>query len=427
MLLTEKYKPKSITQIIGNQEEIKKVITWALNWQRGTVGKPLLIYGPTGVGKTSVAYAVSNQFDWDLLELNSSDTRDKENTQNTMGLASENSTLFGKNRLILIDDVDKMSSTKDRGGTSVITNLIKTSKHPIILTADDLWDKKISSLRSICTKINLKKINNSTLKKYLKYISNEEGIEVSEEQIEKIISLNSGDVRASLNDLQAKNFTSNRDKQINVFDALRIIFKTNNYQEVKDASFNVDIDHDTFKFWIDENIPKEYEKINEIAKAFDYLSKSDVFDGRIYKRQYWGFLRYSTDLMTAGVSVSKEKKYNKFTAYSFPSFIQKMGASKSKRASNKEIAGKLKKHLHGSNKKIIESIEVVSDILKSNLNKAMEFYNLDAEEAAYILGVSEAQIKKMLKSEEKPKIKKDNEIEIKQKKQSNSLSAFFNG
>lgn len=433
VLLTEKYKPKSLTQIIGNDKEIKKIIMWALDWQRGKVEKPLLIYGPTGVGKTSVAYALKHQFDWELLELNASDIRNKINTEKTVGVAAETMSLFGKTRLILIDDVDKMSSTKDRGGTPVISSFLKTSKQPIILTADDLWDKKIASLRSLCGKIQFKKVNNSSIQKYLISIAEKENINISREIIEEIVSINSGDVRASLNDLQARNISVFRDKQINVFDALRIVLKTTNFTEARNVSFTVDLDHEMFKLWIDENIPREYEKAQDIAKAYNNLSRADIFDGRILKRQYWGFLRYSTDLMTAGVALSKKEKYKKFTGYAFPSYIQKMGSSKTKRATNKQISLKLKKYLKGSTRKIEDSFEIIASILKKNMREGIKFYRLDISDAAYILGVSEAQIKKIMKEETQSedqsiKIKKKQptkEIVLIEDNTNNQLTQFF--
>ncbi len=429
MLLTEKYKPKALTQIIGNDKEIKKVIMWALNWQRGKKEKPLLIYGPTGVGKTSISYALKTQFDWQILELNASDIRNKLNTEK-VGVATENTSLFGNLRLILIDDIDKMSATKDRGGTSVISSFIKTAKQPIILTADDLWDKKLSSIRSLCTKIQLKKINKSSLTKYLVHIAKEENIDISYEFIEQIVSINNGDVRASLNDLQAKNLTALRDKQINIFEALRIIFKTDKYSEAKETSFNVNIDHDMFKLWIDENIPREYELPEDISKAYDCLSRADVFDGRIRNRQYWGFLRYSTDLLTGGVALSKKEKYRKFTGYAFPSYIQKMGSSKSRRNSDKQIAVKLKKHLRGSTKKISDSFNVLAKVFEKNIVESMRFYRLDITDMAYILGVSEAQVKRLIKQaekvkEKKPEIEKPLKKEETKKEVNNQIHQFF--
>lgn len=407
MLLTKKYKPKTLTQIIGNDTEIKKIITWALDWQRGKKGKPLLIYGSTGVGKTSVAYALKHQFDWEILELNASDIRNKENTEKIIGIASENKSLFNNIRIILIDDVDKMSSTKDRGGTSAIATFIKTSKQPIILTVDDLWDRKISTLRNICTKIHLKKINRNSLKKYLNYIVEKESIDIAQEDIEKIVNVNSGDVRACLNDLQARNISSVRDRQISVFDALHKIFKTKNFSEIREASFNIDLDHDMFKLWIDENIPREYEKPEDICNAFEYLSKADLFDGRIIKRQYWGFLRYSTDLMTIGVALSKEEPYKKFILYNFPNYIQKMSATKSKREINKQISKKLKYRIRGSTKKIQDSFYIFSKLLQNNIKSGMQFYRLDISEVSYILGISETGVKKLLKQQESIKTPKE--------------------
>ena len=53
------------------------------------------------------------------------------------------------------------------------------------------------------------------------------------------------------------------------------------------------------------------------------LSKADIFDGRIKRRQYYGLLKYSSVLMTYGVAAAKKEKYKKFTRYRFPSFLFK--------------------------------------------------------------------------------------------------------
>ena len=226
-------------------------------------------------------------------------------------------------------------------------------------------------------------------------------MEIEEAHIHEISVISAGDVRAALNDLQARNINANRDRQINVFEALKTVFKSTEYSEARKASFNANIDHDMFKLWIDENIPREYEKMEDLADAYDYLSRADVFDGRIYRRQYWGFLRYSTDLMTAGVSLSKKDVYRKFTGYAFPSYIKKMGSSKSKRASNKQIAKKLKKHIHGSTKKIVELFPTLALILQIDIINGLRFYGLDTQEAAYIMGISEAKVKTLIRKAEK--------------------------
>ncbi|KON33044.1 MAG: hypothetical protein AC479_05890 [miscellaneous Crenarchaeota group-6 archaeon AD8-1] len=79
---TEKYRPKKISDIIGNKEAKIAFTTWLKDKKRRK--KAVLLYGPAGVGKTSLATAVANQFGYSIIEMNASDTRTKK-TINKIG------------------------------------------------------------------------------------------------------------------------------------------------------------------------------------------------------------------------------------------------------------------------------------------------------------------------------------------------------
>lgn len=95
MLYTIKHAPKKIEQLIGNEEAKQTILTWAREWERKNFGKPLLLHGPSGVGKTLAAYCLANEFDWQIVETNASNLRDKESVQKLLGLSSGSMTLFG--------------------------------------------------------------------------------------------------------------------------------------------------------------------------------------------------------------------------------------------------------------------------------------------------------------------------------------------
>jgi replication factor C large subunit len=96
----------------------------------------------------------------------------------------------------------------------------------------------------------------------------------------------------------------------------------------------------------------EYEKPEEIVRAYEALSKADLFRTRIAKRQHWKLLRYMVELMTSGVALSKQKTYRKFTKYKYPSRLIVLGRSKTERREEKEELLKLSEILHCSTKKI---------------------------------------------------------------------------
>ncbi|MCX6773076.1 MAG: AAA family ATPase, partial [Candidatus Micrarchaeota archaeon] len=108
MILSQR-NPSALSELIGNSEAFATAKQWAQEWQAGTKGRPLLLYGPTGVGKTALAHAVASEFNWQLFEFNASDLRDAESVEQILSNAANSSSLFGGMRLILIDDVDALS------------------------------------------------------------------------------------------------------------------------------------------------------------------------------------------------------------------------------------------------------------------------------------------------------------------------------
>ena len=149
MLLVNKYTPKKLEDLAGNEYAIIKVRQWMLNWLRKQGKRPLLLNGPSGIGKTAIAYALKEEFDLELLEMNASDLRNKANIEKIFEGALSSGSLFGKTKLLLVDDVDSLQKS-DYGGSGAIAKVLKENTQPIILTATNAWERNISSIRIEC-------------------------------------------------------------------------------------------------------------------------------------------------------------------------------------------------------------------------------------------------------------------------------------
>ena len=391
MLYTVKYAPKKLDEIIGNNEKIEYIRQWILQIMNGKKRKPLLIYGPPGTGKTSIAYALKQEYDLDIVEMNASELRDKKRVARILGAAGLASSLFGQGKIILIDDADILAGRADYGGAGAIKSVLVESPYPIIVTATDVWDKKFTPLRSECEKIELKKISKVSIRTLLHEIAKKESLKLSDERIDDISEAAEGDVRAALNDLQSLHIGS-RNKEQDIFKVVRGIFKARTYAEVQEATEG-DIDYEIIKLWVDENIPNEYDNLEDVAEAFNYLSKADIFDGRI-RKTYWKLLKYSIALSTAGVALAKKRVYHKFTKYSFPSYLSNMARTVQSRAMLKSIGRKIGSRLHVNSSTAREYLPIFKELGKKHQDELMQYYDLDEAEIAFILGTSVTKTRK---------------------------------
>ena len=89
---SEKYRIKNIDEFIGNEYDRIEVLKWLKNWVKGT--KPLLIIGPPGTGKTSFIISMANFFNYDIVELNASDFRNKSNLESIVNPLLNNNSIF---------------------------------------------------------------------------------------------------------------------------------------------------------------------------------------------------------------------------------------------------------------------------------------------------------------------------------------------
>jgi len=386
-----KYAPKKLDEIIGNNDKIEHIRQWMLQWISGKKRKPLLVYGPPGTGKTSIAYALREEYDLDLVEMNASELRNKNRVERVLGHSAMAGSLFGRSKLIMIDDADVLAGRADFGGASAIKNFLAEAPCAAIVTATDIWSKSFSQIRSECEIIDFKRINRLSVKNHLEHIARAEKLLISPETIEAISQKAEGDMRAALNDLQSMGPTA-RVREKDIFEIVRGIFKAETYSQAREA-IGGEIDYDMIKLWIDENIPAEYEKTSEIAAAYDSLSKADIFDGRIRKTN-WQLMKYSIDLATAGVALAKASAYRKFTKYNFPSYLKNMSRTIERRAILKSIGIKIGAKVHSNRKDALMYLPLLKEYGKGKSEELMDFYGFSEDELAFILETSVSRVKR---------------------------------
>jgi len=413
---TVKYKPRSLAQIVGNKEAIEKFVDWVKSWERGIPKKKaVLIYGPPGIGKTVTVEAVAYDFHMEFVEKNASDYRTEEAVNHFAGLASQYGSLFGGKRIILLDELDGLTGTADRGGVKAITDIVKNAQFPIILISNVAYDPRFTNLRNYCLLIEFKKPSAGDVLKHLNRICASEGIKAEESALKFIAQRSEGDVRSAVNDLQAlaqgkKTLTyadvswlGYRDRQESIFNVLRLIIYGKTSASAKQAANMADVDVDMLFEWIYENVPAHFTDAHDLATAMDALSIADVYRGRIRATRDWSFTRYVIDCMTAGVAMARQKsKAQGWIPFKFPTRIQMLSRSKVDRAMQLNIGRKIKRRCHISavraSKEVLPYLRI---IFKNNVEMAAglaRWLDLDEEMIAYVVGSEEkaSEISKLL-------------------------------
>ncbi|MEM4181719.1 MAG: replication factor C large subunit [Candidatus Pacearchaeota archaeon] len=384
---SEKYRPSSYSFVRGQELAIERVRTFLRNFPKK---RAIVLYGPAGVGKTSLAYVVAAETDSEILELNASDFRDKQKISSIIGPASLQGSLFGKYKIILVDEIEGISSS-EKGGLPELLALIERTSFPIIITANDIWDKKFSLLREKAEIVQLRSLDYKLILNILEEICKKENIAVSKDILLSIAIKARGDARAAINDLQslsnldesvlAKEIEE-RNKEQSIFNAMHLIFKSAKIDDrILKVYDEVNMTTDEIFLWIEENIPVEY-KGEELAKAFDALSRADVFRGRVHRQQHWRFLVYQNFFI--GPAIAASKKYNRpgMTNYRKPSRILKIWLQNQRNKKKLTICEKYAKACHISIKQAMKDFLLIRLILKNdNIKKQLK---LTEDEIEYL-------------------------------------------
>ena len=131
----EKYRPKFLKDFKTNIEEINKAKIWIENYKKNSYSskKVLFIIGNTGIGKTLLGELILKEYNYQKIELNSSDIRSQKKLgeflhkaltyKNVVDMFYDGNLPIG----ILMDEIDTICKLSDKGGMTEFLDILKNN------------------------------------------------------------------------------------------------------------------------------------------------------------------------------------------------------------------------------------------------------------------------------------------------------------
>lgn len=213
--LYRKYRPQKLEEVVG-QEHIKKALTNSIAMDR--ISHAYLFTGPRGTGKTSTARIfakslnckegptinpcgkcencidITNSVPMDVIEIDAASNRKVEDAQNILEKVMY-APVNSRYKIYIIDEVHMLSNT---AFNALLKTLEEPPKNVIFILATTEIHKVLDTIKSRCQRFDFRRITTDDIVKHLRYISDEEKINITDDALFTIAKNSAGGMRDSI-------------------------------------------------------------------------------------------------------------------------------------------------------------------------------------------------------------------------------------
>jgi len=252
--LYRKYRPQTIEQIVG-QEHIKRALANAIKTDR--ISHAYLFTGPRGTGKTSTARIfakslncvngptinpcnecencknITNSIPIDVIEIDAASNRSVNDADDIIQKVAL-SPVQSRYKIYIIDEVHMLTN---QAFNALLKTLEEPPKNVIFILATTEVHKVLDTIKSRCQRFDFKRITTSDIVNHLRYIADNEKINITDDALVYIAQNSAGGMRDSIALLDQLSVLNSTDSAISVddinillgrlsFDSLTGLFRT---------------------------------------------------------------------------------------------------------------------------------------------------------------------------------------------------------